>query len=63
MLLKKMYRILVEQQSDLRTNYINKFNFLKIFLAARASAFYLETIKNSFIGAGLILLNLNRILS
>jgi hypothetical protein len=54
---------LIEQKAHLGVNYINKFNFLEAFLAAHESAFQAETIKNSFIGTGLVLFNPDRVLS
>ncbi|KAJ5159222.1 uncharacterized protein N7500_008873, partial [Penicillium coprophilum] len=39
--------------AKVRINYIDKLNFLKAYLSARIKAFKLETIKNSFIVAGL----------
>jgi hypothetical protein len=61
--LKEAYRILVEQKRRLGVNYINKFDFLKMFPAARKSAFQPETIRNSFVGAGIVLFNLDRVFS
>ena len=43
-------------------NYINKLDFLKSYPLARIEAFKSETIKNSFIVAGLILFTPNRVI-
>lgn len=61
--LKQVYGTLVEQKRYLEVKNINKFNFLKIFLAARKSAFQPETIRNNFIGASIVPFNPDRILS
>jgi hypothetical protein len=61
--LKKAYKILINQKARLGVSHINKFNFLKAFLAARKSAFQPETIRNSFAGTGLVLFNPDRVLS
>jgi hypothetical protein len=61
--LKEAYGTLVEQKGRLKVKNINKFDFLKMFPAARKSAFQLETIRNSFAGADIVLFNLDRVLS
>jgi hypothetical protein len=53
----------VDQKTRLGVDHINKFDFLKAFPAARKSAFQPETIRNSFVGAGLVPFNPDRVLS
>ena len=43
-------------------NYINKLDFLKVYPSARIKAFKLETIKNSFVAAGLVLFIPNQVI-
>ena len=61
--LKKAYKIPINQKARLGVSYINKFDFLKAFPAARKSAFQPETIGNSFTGAALVPFNPDRVLS
>jgi hypothetical protein len=61
--LKKAYGTLVEQKGRLEVKNIDKFDFLKMFPAARKSAFQPETIRNSFAGAGIVPFNPDRVLS
>ena len=43
-------------------NSITKLDFLEAYLIARAQSYKIETIKNSFIAAGLVLFNPNRVI-
>ncbi|KAJ8225492.1 hypothetical protein LV156_009112, partial [Aspergillus fumigatus] len=61
--LKEAYGTLVEQKGRLGVNHIDKFDFLKMFPAARKSAFQPETIRNSFAGAGIVPFNPDRVFS
>lgn len=61
--LKRSYGRLVKNQIRLGTNHINKLDFLVAFPQARIEAFKSKNIQNSFIGAGLVPYNLDRVLS
>ena len=61
--LKGGYRYLVEEKACLDIGHINKLDFLKILSKARQSAFTAENIQNSFTATGLVLFNLDRVLS
>ena len=61
--LKRAYGGLVEKLMRTGVNYIDKYDFLDAFPAARESAFKAETIQNSFAAAGLVPYNPERVLS
>ena len=61
--LKRAYGCLVENQVRLRSDNINKLDFLMADPEARADTFRLETIQNSFAAAGLSPINPESVLS
>ena len=61
--LKRAYGRLVENQVRLGYNHIDKLDFLMAYPKARADTFRPENIQNSFAAAGLLPINLERVLS
>jgi hypothetical protein len=61
--LKHAYGKLLEGRMEAGNNYINKKDFLSLYLDARKKAFTTENIYKGFAGAGLKPLNRERVLS
>ena len=57
-----MYGHLAKNKTQLGFNHINKFDFLKAYPEAHTEAFKADTIKNSFLAAGLVPFNPERVL-
>ncbi|CDM26623.1 Probable transposable element [Penicillium roqueforti FM164] len=60
---KRSYGRLVEIKMRTGINHIDKLEFLEAYPSVRIEALKLETIKNSFLAAGLIPFSPNRVLS
>ena len=61
--LKRAYGKLVERQIRLGINHIDKLDFLEAYPLARVETFKSATIQNSFIAAGLVPLDADRVIS
>ena len=55
--LKRAYGRLVENKARLNISHIDKFDFLEAYPQARAEAFKVENIRNSFAASGLVPFN------
>lgn len=60
--LKRKYSKLVEGYIRTGVNHITKLDFLAEFPTAHAAYYKSETIKNSFVATGLVLLDPNRVI-
>jgi hypothetical protein len=61
--LKRAYRKLIEVKTHNRVHYINKLDFLPALKQAQIEAFKMPIIKSSFAAAGLVPLDLERVIS
>ena len=63
LVLKQLYRHLVEQLMGCRVNHINKCEFLPLYRQARQVALYQNNIQAGFAVTGLVLYSPNRVLA
>lgn len=61
--LKRSYGRLIESQTRLGYNHIDKLDFLESYIQARQEAFKTDIIQSSFASAGLVPINAERVLS
>lgn len=61
--LKRLYSRLIESQTRLGHNHIDKLDFLESYILARQEAFKTDIIQSSFASAGLVPINAERVLS
>jgi hypothetical protein len=61
--LKHLYEIAVQEQIQARINYIDKDNFLDLYLQAHRKTYTPGTIQSSFKATGLVPFNLDEVLS
>jgi hypothetical protein len=61
--LKRAYGQLVQEMAGYGINYIDKLDFLRLFYQARLTIFTFKNIKSVFLTVGIILFNLQKVLS